>query len=1308
MATLVLGAIGGAIGGSIGGSLLGLPAAVIGRAIGATLGAVIDQRVLGQGSDPVEIGRQERLRIMGAGEGTPLARVQGAMRVGGHLIWSSRFREHVSVTRSGGKGGGPSATVERYSYTISFALALCEGEVSRIGRIWADGEEISLEGVTWRLYRGTADQMPDPLIAAVEGADAPAYRDTAYLVFEEFALGDYGNRIPQISVEVFRRPRVPAGTAEFDDLADLVQGVALIPGSGEHALSTDRVRVHQGPGRSRLANVHSRDGRPDLIVSLDQLEADLPRCRSVSLVVSWFGDDLRCGTCRLEPAAENAAVAGGADPWSVGGVGRDAAKIVSQVDGRPAFGGTPSDRSVLQAIAELKGRGQAVTFYPFILMDIQSGNGRDNPHAPGSEQPSVPWRGRITLSAAPGQAGSPDGTAQADAEVAAFFGSAQASDFDLTGDAPVYTGPPEWSYRRCLLHYAHLVAMAGGVEMFCIGSELRGLTQIRGAGGHYPAVAALRQLAADIRAILGSGVKLTYAADWSEYFGHQPQDGSGDVRFHLDPLWSDPVIDAVAIDNYMPLSDWRDGEDHADERWRHGSDPVYLQANIEGGEGFDWYYPSETARLAQERVPITDGAHGEPWVFRYKDLRSWWGKLHFERIGGERASAPTGWLPGMKPIIFTELGCPAVDKGANQPNLFVDPASSESALPHFSRGGPDPLVQAAALQAVLSYWAAPGRNPVSQTYGGPMIDLSQAHVWAWDARPYPDFPRQLDSWSDGANHLTGHWLNGRSEMVDLRQAVREICAEAGLHAVDTSGLHGRLRGTLDSQGLSGRARLQALMQAHRFEAHEAGGRLRFRSRDGRADDALSRDGLVEGEGDTLDFDLVRQPEGETPAAVDLTFVDPDRDYQAGAARAALPDVQAAEARAAARDLPVALSGWEAEAVVRGWLAAVQAGRDTLSCALPLSRLGLDAGDVLQTKLGGTPMRFRIDRVTVTDRLELEAMRIDPASFRAETPALEVVGRPAPVQPVPVHALWLDLPLLAGDEPPHAPYVAATAVPWPGPVAVWQSPSDTGFARAAILDAPATAGQLTTGLDAAAADRWQGGAGFQVHLVRGTLSSRTAEDVLAGANAAALRAGGSDAWEVIQFREAVLVAPDLWQISGLLRGQAGTDAVMRTYGAGADFLLLDGAARPLDLPPAALGSARMVRVGPAGLPYDHDAYIGLAGEVQGVGLRPYRPVHLAARPDGAGGVHLSWVRRTRVGGDGWAAADVPLSEDRELYRVRIWQGGQVVRDAAPEQPDFTYDAAMRAVDGVTGGFHWDVAQVSALWGTGPEQGSEFDG
>ena len=114
------------------------------------------------------------------------------------------------------------------------------------------------------------------------------------------------------------------------------------------------------------------------------------------------------------------------------------------------------------------------------------------------------------------------------------------------------------------------------------------MTQIRGALNSFPAVSALIDLAADVRQVLGAETKIGYAADWSEYFGYHPQDGSGDVYFHLDALWANENIDFIGIDNYMPLSDWREGNDHADAYWGSIYETDYLSANVEGGEGYDW------------------------------------------------------------------------------------------------------------------------------------------------------------------------------------------------------------------------------------------------------------------------------------------------------------------------------------------------------------------------------------------------------------------------------------------------------------------------------------------------------------------------------------------------------------------------------------------------------------------------------------------------------------------------------------------------------------------------------------------------
>ena len=315
MATILLSAAGAAIGGLSSGTVLGLSGAVIGRAVGATLGRVIDQRLLGAGSDVVEQGRLDRFRITGASEGASVARLFGQMRLGGQVIWATRFKEQVTVT-GGGKGAPPTPQTASYSYSVSLAVALCEGEIARVGRVWADGSELARSDLTLRVYRGTQDQMPDPKMEAVEGAGlVPAYRGVAYVVIEDLDLSPYGNRIPQLSFEVFR-PARPMGLDSPPQPSEAIRAVALMPGTGEYALATTPVSYGHGLGQAESANVNTATGGTDFEVALEALDGELPNCGAVSLIVSWFGDDLRAGQCSVKPKVEQAAADGIGMNWS--------------------------------------------------------------------------------------------------------------------------------------------------------------------------------------------------------------------------------------------------------------------------------------------------------------------------------------------------------------------------------------------------------------------------------------------------------------------------------------------------------------------------------------------------------------------------------------------------------------------------------------------------------------------------------------------------------------------------------------------------------------------------------------------------------------------------------------------------------------------------------------------------------------------------------------------------------------------------------------------------------------------------------
>ena len=357
--------------------------------------------------------------------------------------------------------------------------------------------------------------------------------------------------------------------------------------------------------------------------------------------------------------------------------------------------------------------------------------------------PGLPWRGRITVAGA-------DLTRAASAAVTAFLGAAAPGDFtrDAANLTVGYAGAPDdYTFRRMILHEANLCALAGGVDLFLLGSELRGLETVRGPGWtkagttdasgaaawDYPFVAGLAQLADDVRGVFDAAglardtTRLTnlvsYASDWSSWMGWQHPGANGQWP-HLDALYARPSIDLVAFDNYLPLSDWTTGGGGLDaQRWSApppgglgllGTPALltkaYIKANIEGGEKYDWFYADSTNdgpgadpagsalvvsrpqgdRLAQTRSAYAPGQE----LLANKMLRWWWHNPHHaiydsgDGRGWVAQGPATAWTPIAKSICFTEYGVPSCDRGTNQPNVFYDPRSSESFTAFWSAWDP--------------------------------------------------------------------------------------------------------------------------------------------------------------------------------------------------------------------------------------------------------------------------------------------------------------------------------------------------------------------------------------------------------------------------------------------------------------------------------------------------------------------------------------------------------------------------------------------------------------------------------------------
>ena len=437
--------------------------------------------------------------------GTAIPLVFGSGKVNGKIIWADQIKEVEQIKTekryfSNSKQTKALYHVYEYEYYLSFALAICEGEIAEISRVWTNNDLINLGEYKFRLYHGSEEQMPDPLItSASEGGQAPAFRGLAYIVFENLPLIDFGNIIPTFSFEVIRKANVP----KIFSVEDLVKSMVMIPGSGEFVYDTiiQHKVITNSYGASiarKVINCHNYHNISNSLHSLNQLNLTCSNIEWVAPVVCWFGDSLNAADCAIKPAVEyNDLTTKYTEEWHVGGYTRRTAKLISRdQDEKPRYGGSVNDASVVRYLQELQARSIKIMFYPMFFVDIER----------------KPWRGHVT--------GDP-------AIISEFFNK-------------------EEGYNNFILHYAKLVK--DNVNAFVIGSELIGLTSIRAGDSSFPAVIELVKLAKLVKEIVGPNILGTYAADWSEY--HHTHGG----WYNLDPLWSSPYIDFIGIDAYFPVT----------------------------------------------------------------------------------------------------------------------------------------------------------------------------------------------------------------------------------------------------------------------------------------------------------------------------------------------------------------------------------------------------------------------------------------------------------------------------------------------------------------------------------------------------------------------------------------------------------------------------------------------------------------------------------------------------------------------------------------------------------------------------------
>lgn len=560
------------------------------------------------------------------------------------------------------------------------------------------------------------------------------------------------------------------------------------------------------------------------------------------------------------------------------------------------------------------------------------------------------------------------------------------------------------------------------------------------------------------------------------------------------------------------------------------------------------------------------------------------------------------------------------------------------------------------------------------------------------------------------------FLEADAEPVSVGGVVLDICVACGIshNDVSTSSLRGKsMEGFKISNQTQGNGAIQPLALAFAFDMSDQGGSLRFVSRGrGSRGRILSDDygghSANDDPPEKIRFD--RTEDIALPLAASLTFIDAERNFQPNTARS--QRYIGASSNDLTAEVAVVLDPTAAQGVCDRLLWEPWVSRRSVNLTLTDRFITLRPGDIWTLDSPDPMTNFKVTRVTrsFSGLLETE-WRADDQTLYEFTAVGQGATIPDNVVRLPGETLLLllDLPLLASPDDPYGFYWAAAGSGngWRG--ADIQRSVDGGvtFTTMSPTRQETTVGTVATALPDGPVTGYDTTHTITVTLHRTDmeLESVSDDEIDAGFNAFYLGGANSAQGEILQFRDAELVAPGVYDLTNLVRGLRGTEWTAGLHGANENFVLLSQSTIGRSAFGAVdIGLARVYK----GVSVLTDA--ADAADVNftntGVGLRPFAPNHLADdRVITPADIVFTWDRRARGGGDlRGNGSSLPYLDGPDAYRVNIMNaaGTVVVRTIDVTAPTATYTAAQQATDfpgGLPVDLIWRVAQASNIYAPG---------
>jgi hypothetical protein len=554
--------------------------------------------------------------------------------------------------------------------------------------------------------------------------------------------------------------------------------------------------------------------------------------------------------------------------------------------------------------------------------------------------------------------------------------------------------------------------------------------------------------------------------------------------------------------------------------------------------------------------------------------------------------------------------------------------------------------------------------------------------------------------------------------VALSQVISEECMQSGLLApsdINASALSSVVRGYRVGSLGAIRAAIEPLQAAWPFDVVQRGYAIHFISRGGASvadipdvDLGAQTVGNVRSVSDTpIKLSISREIDSQLPRRVRLKYLDRVREYDFSEQYAERLSTNAVNLLSL--DLTIVMTATEAAQKAEVLLYLYWMERYDASFTLPPTYLHLEPADVVTVETPESNIKLRLTSVNYTsdDLVECKAKYADSAIYTSTAVGEEPTTTGGTViQPTTWSSyVLLDIPTILSSQPTYSFGVAMYGgnSGWGGGVLMQSKDDGTSWASVAELAAPgAITGICSNSIGVVESRLIDNSSILDVTLRTGELFSVTELAMLNGANYFAYGADGR--WEIIAAKTCTLVSGKSYTLKDMLRGRFGTEWAMSTHSAGDVVVLLD----TNDVETILSESSQI------GLPYlyrgvtlnrDIDSDTNRTFTYRGINLKPLSPVYVT----GVGSLvtndwTLSWIRRTRIGGEWRDGVDADLGESLEKYEVDIFSNSSyttVKRTLTVYSQTATYTSAQQVTDFGANqtSLYFKVYQISSIVGRG---------